>query len=234
MRKNRELAGIDGAMSSSVMEYTSNWYERIQPLGDYDRAAIAYGYGDLVEAYKGPASAQAPRETFHNYAGGEVCEQDSDCPYASSGALASQLLDSNMKSRADAALRRKPARAPAPSCARASTTTWRRKARRTGRYTPLKYRFCTDERADTTLAWCNRFDEGASYRDMVRNVEEDYERMYPFAAFRRYRKSFDIGTYQDALLGRRLNGAAKRVPEHVVRIHVGSRLPRAPGRVRVL
>ena len=42
-------------------------------------------------------------------------------------------------------------------------------------YSPLKYRFCTDERADTTLAWCNRFDEGASYREIVRNVTEDYD-----------------------------------------------------------
>jgi hypothetical protein len=204
VRKNRELAGIDGAMSSSVMEYTSNWYERVQPLGDYDRAAIASGYGDLVEAYKGPAAAQAPRETFHTYAGGEVCEQDSDCPYASNGALAAQMLDSNTKAGLTQRCVSNPRGNGTKLCSRFDDDL-AAKAAQNGPYTPLQYRFCTDERADTTLAWCNRFDEGASYRDMIRNVEEDYERMYPFAAFRRYRKSYDIGTYRDALLSRRLN-----------------------------
>jgi hypothetical protein len=74
-----------------------------------------------------------------------------------------------------------------------------------GGLTPLKYRFCTDERADSTLGWCNRFDEGDSYRDMVRNIEESYDRMYLFSAFRRYRSDFSTNTYLDALIGRRLN-----------------------------
>jgi hypothetical protein len=76
---------------------------------------------------------------------------------------------------------------------------------RGGLLKPLRYRFCTDERADTTLAWCNRFDEGDNYRDIVRNIEESYDRMYIFSAFRRYRAKWDAATYTDALLGRRLN-----------------------------
>ena len=58
---------------------------------------------------------------------------------------------------------------------------------------------------------------------MVRNVEDDYERMYPFAAFRRYRKGFSISSYDRRAARPPPERAAKRVSEHVVRIHVGSR-----------
>ena len=133
VRKSRELAGIDGAMNSSVMEYTSNWYERVQPLGDYDRAAIAFGYGDLVEAYKGAPGAETPRETFHNYAGGEVCESDADCPHSVGGEQASQLLDSNMKAGLTQHCIANPRTQRQARCARSSTTTSPRTPPRTGR-----------------------------------------------------------------------------------------------------
>ena len=204
VRKQRELAGIDGAMSSSVMEYTSNWYERIQPLGDYDRAAIAYGYGDLVEAYDGKSDPSAPRQAFKSYQGGETCHTDDDCPYAMGGERAGDLLASNRKAGLTQHCIANPNTTGVKICSRFDDDL-AAQADQGGSYKPLTYRFCSDERADTTLAWCNRFDEGASYREIVRNVEEDYERMYPFAAFRRYRKSFDISSYQDALIGRRLN-----------------------------
>jgi hypothetical protein len=206
-RKDRELSGIDGAMSSSVMEYTSNWYERIQPLGLYDKAAIANVYGDLVEAYAGPAAADTPREVFKMYDGGEACESDADCPYAAGGTRGGFLLDSNMQASLTQRCVANP-RGTADKVCSSFDNDLAAQAQQAGsgaRHQPLKYRFCSDERADTTLAWCNRFDEGASYREMVRNVEEDYERMYPFSAFRRYRKTFDIFAYRDALLGRRLN-----------------------------
>ncbi len=203
-RADRELAGIDGAMSSSVMEYTSNWYERLQPLGSYDKAAIANGYGDLVEAYDGSSDPTAPRVTFKNYAGGELCETDADCPYSADGSRSSLLLDTNMEAGISQRCVPNPDTPDTKLCS-SFDADLAQSAQDGGRYQPLTYRFCSDERADSTLGWCNRFDEGASYRDIVRNVEDDYERMYPFSAFRRYRKSFDISTYQSALLGRRLD-----------------------------
>lgn len=203
VRKQRELAGIDGAMSSSVMDYTANWYERIQPIGHYDRAAIAYGYGELIEAYEGEQDPEAPRVQFLGYHGGETCETDADCPYAADGERASLLLDENL----DAGLTQRCVQNPrAPSARMCSSfdDDVAAQAADGGAHRPLTYRYCTDDRADATLAWCNRFDEGASYREIVRNVQEDYERMYLFSAFRRYRKNFSIGSYQDALLGRRM------------------------------
>ncbi len=74
----------------------------------------------------------------------------------------------------------------------------------------MKYRFCTDERAAGlstdigSIGWCNRFDEGATYRDIVQNVSESYDRTYLFSNFRRYRSGFDIGNYvTNSLIGRR-------------------------------
>ncbi|PIE65822.1 MAG: hypothetical protein CSA24_01905 [Deltaproteobacteria bacterium] len=40
--------------STSIMEYTSAFNARFQGLGSYDRAAILYGYGNLVEVFKSP------------------------------------------------------------------------------------------------------------------------------------------------------------------------------------
>ncbi|HEX7480222.1 MAG TPA: zinc-dependent metalloprotease [Polyangiales bacterium] len=203
-RAHRELLGIDGAMSSSVMEYTANWYERLQPLGRYDRAAIAFGYGDLIEAYDGPASHDTARTLLHYYQGGETCAHDADCPYSMGGTRSSELLDDNLGAELTQHCVPNPVTKSARICSSLDDDL-AGQAAKGGKLAPLRYRFCTDERADSTLAWCNRFDEGDSYREMVRNVADSYDRMYLFSAFRRYRKNFSSSTYADALLGRRMN-----------------------------
>jgi len=66
---------------------------------------------------------------------------------------------------------------------------------------PVTFRYCDDIRASTyTQPWCNRFDEGDSFREMVRNGMESYERNYIFSAFRRYRRTFSAGGYIQGLL----------------------------------
>ncbi|HEY2733506.1 MAG TPA: zinc-dependent metalloprotease, partial [Polyangiales bacterium] len=204
VRSKRELAGIDGAMSSSVMEYTANWYERLQPLGKYDAAAIAFGYGEMAEAYQGAPAGDAPRTMIRYYQGGEACQSDSDCPYSAGGPHAADLLDTNMNNGITQHCVQNPRTPDAMLCS-SSDDDLTAQASQGGALSPLTYRFCTDERADSTLAWCSRFDEGDSYRDIVRNIEDSYDRMYVFSAFRRYRSDFSANTYADALLGRRLN-----------------------------
>ena len=203
-RSKREKAGIDGAMSSSVMEYTANWYERMQPLGKYDNAAISFGYGGLVEAYEGEAKYDTPRAALHYYQGGQTCSVDADCPYSAGGSRSAELLQSNMDQGITQRCVQNPRAASLGVCS-STDQDLDAAAEGGGALQPLRYRFCTDERADSTLGWCNRFDEGDSYRDMVRNIEESYDRMYLFSAFRRYRSNFSAQTYMDALIGRRLN-----------------------------
>jgi hypothetical protein len=201
-RAARERVGIDAAMNSSVMEYTPEWYERLAPLGRYDRAAMLYGYGDLVEAYDGAAEPDAPRAVLTNYAGGEPCARDADCPYAASGAAAALLSERNR----DAGLTQRCVPSPRVAGDRMCSSLdddLAQHATEGGALQPLQYRFCSDERADATLAWCNRFDEGASFRDVVQNAADGYDRTYLFSAFRRYRSGFNAGTYR-ASLDRRL------------------------------
>jgi hypothetical protein len=202
-RQSRERLGIDGAMSSSIMEYTANWYERLQPLGRYDRAAIAFGYGELAEAYDGEPGFDTPRAMLRYYQGGETCKVDADCPYASGGAQAAELLGDNESF------------AVTQRCNAGVCSSFDDDVASAGALSPLRYRFCTDERADATLGYCNRFDEGDSYREIVRNVAESYERMYIFQAFRRYRRDFSTSTYADQLLGRRL-GILQNIYQHLV------------------
>lgn len=200
-RSARELSGIDGAMTSSVMDYSANWYQRLQPLGRYDRAAIAFAYGDLVEAYEGAPQPTTARAQLKYYQGGETCGRDSDCPYAQDGERAGELLDGNL----DAGLTQRCEDNPrTPGEKLCSNFDGDIAALGDASLRPLSYRFCTDSRADSTLPWCNRFDEGDSFREMVRNVAEDYERGYIFNAFRRYNRNFSIGGYASRLLGRRM------------------------------
>lgn len=209
MRQRRELSGIDGKMNASVMEYTSNWYQRLQPIGLYDKAAIAFGYGDLTEAYDGAPSPTTPRVQFKHYLGGEPCNVDAECPFAVEGARSAELLDSNLEHDLTQRCVANPRTDTSNLCSNFDDQV-AAMGSVGGDVAALTYRFCSDERASGgsttpgTIGWCNRFDEGESYREIVRNIAESYERMYPFTNFRRYQREFSFNGYRDALLGRRL------------------------------
>ncbi len=212
-RAKRELAGIDKYMDSSVMEYIAQWYERVHSqAGRYDLAAISLGYGDLVELYDNadgrsldaidPSNTQ--RVWAKYYHGGELCGTDEDCAYSAENAATAGLTDANLA----AGLTQRCIPHPqgeathgrlcssfdddASAVAAASPTP---------RHAPVAYRFCSDERVGT-LGWCHRFDEGESYRQIIRNVAEQYERDYIFTHFRRYRSDYDIGIPLTRLIDR--------------------------------
>ncbi len=211
----RELAGIDRFMDSSVMEYTAQWYERTDTtIGRYDHAALHLGYGDLVEIYANdagrPVTSLTPVNTARVWAqwyeGGEPCESDADCPYSTTGESAALLRDVN---RASGATQRCVAHPNGEAAFGRICSAFEDDlldatlaAGPTAPFAPVDYRFCSDERVGT-LGWCHRFDEGDSYRAVVRNVAEQYEREYLFTNFRRYRADFRVGSYVfDRLVGR--------------------------------
>jgi hypothetical protein len=216
-KRERERAGIDGWMSSSIMDYTANWYQRLQPSGRYDHHAIRMGYGDIVEVQDNSAGrtrtevnpTNTPRVLMRWYQGGEACSVDSDCPFSRDGSRVAELLATNI----DAGLTQRCVPSPRGGTRMCSAFDDDLRAISTGpspRWLPVEYRFCSDERAaggstrPGTIGWCNRFDEGDSYREIVRNTVESYERMYLFTNFRRYRRGFNIGGYLfDQLIGRR-------------------------------
>ena len=212
-RRLRELAGIDAWMNSAIMEYTANWYQRISGSGYQDWMAISLGYGGLVDIYHNEAglpadeinAATTPRVYAQHYMGGEVCESDNDCPYSAGGSRAGELTDANT---ASGLTQRCVGNATRPGQSVCSNFDQDATALRdrieagsaSAEWMPIYYRYCEDYRAGTrTLAWCNTFDEGDSYREMVRNSMEAYERMYIFRAFRRYRRLFGYN-YADGVL----------------------------------
>jgi len=215
-KTNRELAGIEQWMNSSIMEYTAQWYERtVVQAGRYDNAAIADGYGDLTEVYDNvdgrdmaditPANTQ--RAWAKYYFGGQACSTDAECPFSTSGSRAGELNATNMSSgltqrcvaHPDGAATHGNICSDFDSDERALVGT-----NPAPRWAPVDYMFCSDDRVGT-IGWCHRFDEGENYREIVRNVTEQYNRQYIFTNFRRYRASFGIGSYLNRIIGRQFN-----------------------------
>jgi hypothetical protein len=228
-KEARELAGIDRFQNSSVMEYTAQWYQRtLSRAGRYDDAAISFGYGDLVEVYDNTVdpsgNGRAPlsvddidptntgRAWMKYYQGGEVCEvgNDASCPYAAGGMRSAELTGTNMEAGlTQRCLSNPQADGPGPQpdglCSNFDDDIQQLAADGDNtRWMPVNYRFCTDDRVGT-IGWCHRFDEGDSYREIVRNVAEQYERQYLFTNFRRYERDFGIGGYLQRLMGRQFN-----------------------------
>jgi hypothetical protein len=212
-RHNREIAGIDAWMVSSIMDYTGNWYERIQGSGQHDWMAIALGYGGLVDLYHNtegvaledvnPSSASRVYATY--YRGGATCAVDDDCAYAAGGERSADLTPANTSSGLTQRCVAHPTVHGRSVCSNfdddASTLTASFTAGSAPEWIPVSYRYCEDYRGVLrTLPWCNQFDEGDSYREMVRNAQEGYDRAYIFSAFRRYRRTFSTGTYVQSLL----------------------------------
>ena len=170
---------------------------------------------------------------LHSYQGGEACETDDDCAYADGGAQRRHAAC--VQPRPGLTQRCVPnPQTPATKLCSSFDDDLADHAKRGGDYQPLTYRFCSDERADTTLAWCNRFDEGADYREIVRNVTEDYERMYPFCCVPPLPQGLHDFELWQRVARAPLERAAEHLPEHDVRVHVRPGLPRADRRVRLL
>ena len=205
VRQKRELAGIDSHMDSSVMEYAAQWYSRtVSSAGRYDVAAVSFGYGDLVEVYDNEAGldlddldpSNTARAWVKYYQGGEPCTVDDECPFSAGGTRSAELTEVNLASGLTQSCAPHPNGEPTHGriCSGFDDDAAALAASTGGRYLPVDYRFCSDERVGT-LGWCHRFDEGDSYREVVRNLAEQYERQYIFTNFRRYRSDFEIGPY---------------------------------------
>jgi hypothetical protein len=212
-RRNRILSGINAWMSSSVMDYTGAWYERITGSASHDWMAIGLGYGGLVDIYHNSASlplaqvnpATTERVYATYYVGGGSCTTDADCAYSTSGSRMTDLTDANMGSGLTQHCVQNPNVVAQHVCSNfdddASALVAGFQPNATPAWIPVSYRYCEDYRGVLrTLPWCNQFDEGDSFREMVRNAQEAYDRSYIFAAFRRYRRTFDIGAYIQNLL----------------------------------
>lgn len=210
----RELSGIEQHMNASIMDYAATWYEDAQGISAYDDMAITVGYGDIVDIYHNTETADGTprdalaiedihlvntaREPIKYYLGGEACSVDADCPYAVGGSNAGELLPANMGSGLTQRCVPVERGATASYCSNFDRDS-RELASNIGprdEWVPVEYFFCEDIRSITrSLPGCSTWDNGDSFREIVRNLNEQYDRSYLFSNFRRYRRNFSIGGY---------------------------------------
>lgn len=204
VRRFRELAGIEQYWTSSLMDYTPAWYHRLVGLGRWDVAAILFNYGRLMEVYNTEegdiepsefSSADGVRELWRYYRGGETCYEHSDCPYSDGGEMVDDMTEDQ---RASGIFQRCLPNELYPEAGNgycSNTYDDLHAANEGGNLDRIavEYRFCTDDRV-ADQSDCNRMDEGASYREIVMNLRENYHRQYFWNNFRRYRNNFP-GSY---------------------------------------
>lgn len=177
---------------SSIMDYHAAYYGDWQGLGNYDHAAMRFLYAGLVDrvnctgtrpedCISADAEGVQPlydREYVRWYAGGELCDSDSDCPFEQSG--------QSCRFRQEAG---------AKFC-----SNWDEDEKASGRYNPRQM-FCSDDRVGDQ-PFCNRFDEGESSEEIVRSMIDAYHRMFVFNNFRRYSASFRVSGYYSRIFSR--------------------------------
>lgn len=164
-------AGIREHQYASIMDYGSRFMSDIQGLGLYDEAAIAFGYGNLVEVWnQTPDDNLLELFTFPdllrrrhytklpNLWGGDVAAINDRRlePYA-------KLIDQSKGA--------------------ASWELWE-----------VPYRFCSDE-YDGATATCATFDEGADEFEIAEAARRQYIEYFPFLAFQRDRRYFNEWDY---------------------------------------
>jgi hypothetical protein len=190
--------------------------ESVQPFVNYDSPdceeddeGVMQCPPECVEQPDGTfACTPRRRIPFVFYLGGETCTVDSDCPYArdkgmlapavdgvgfpaQEGVLAQRCVTNYRQRELDTTAAQLPMqcsnfdqdwKAYVADRDRASPPV-------TPSYYPVKYKNCGNSRVND-ISWCTMHDEGASFREVVANMREQYHRIYPTAYFRRYRNAY--------------------------------------------
>jgi hypothetical protein len=155
-----------------------------------------FGYGDMMEVWEGPRAEAVPGRTpvhyWKYYHGGEACSSDDDCPFAAGGARAGELVGEQV----DAGFTQTCAEWPTAYGTTEACSNLRRDLEADGgdRWSARKYKFCSDYETDY-MGDCNTFDEGGSYREIVQNMREYWDRNYLRIMFRRYRYTYGSYTW---------------------------------------
>lgn len=222
--ERERVYGIDRFHWSTVMDYPPELYNLFNSLGKYDNAFTLFAYGRQAEVYRGDpglppwddstidptrcrdsAGVVGPcrRLRFTYYLGGEPCTEDTvdtDCPYAAGSPLLAPGQAELVAQTCAPHYRQRELPSGSPTLPRQCSNfdeDWARHLSSQGRpaaHVPVKYRNCGNSRVND-ISWCNMFDEGASFREIVMNLREFYHRVYPLANFRRYRADWRGGAY---------------------------------------
>ncbi|MEZ4270512.1 MAG: zinc-dependent metalloprotease [Myxococcota bacterium] len=180
-------------MYSSVMDYHGRVNADFQGLGLYDRAAVKFGYGQIIENFASESAPGGPtlRSFLFDNDYKDLLFNDTDGPVTHDAYFPSRQA---MYERQDVVF------------------DWTRTDLQasdiqavTAREVP--YMFCSDEFANV-LPTCKRFDFGANQREVQQASEARYDNYFVFSNFRRNRLTFNfrsvarraLPTFMDTLL----------------------------------
>ncbi len=170
-------AGMRQHQYASIMDYGSRFMSDIEGLGLYDEAAIAFGYGELVEVF-----ASEPNENLlelYTLPDALRHRHYTHLPQVFGGI--DGMHDRRLASYAELIDQ---------LAGREDWTLWE-----------VPYRFCSDEYEGATST-CAVFDEGADAYEIADAARRQYLEYFPFLSFQRDRRYFNEWDYMWNVQGR--------------------------------
>ncbi|MBK7858091.1 MAG: zinc-dependent metalloprotease [Archangiaceae bacterium] len=199
-KPNGLRAGISEFQQSSLMDYGANFNSDIDGLGKYDRAALKFGYGQLVEVFTDVKDKFLMGALQVDSTYGEPQPLLVDCQgnnfISSHYSKLPTLVD--LEARADVPYSSITKQIISPQCPAADKVD----ADPQGRLV-VPYGFCSDEFEGASIG-CMAFDRGADVYEVVHDVIDRYQGYYLFDDFRRNRLGFDPEAHLDRLYSRYL------------------------------
>lgn len=208
---------------SSIMDYHQRFNSDFAGIGLYDKAAIKFGYGQLVEVFDETEETFVPRGWINNwslfygtdadlfFAGGDFEEQLDevydgviDALYNGNENAFVDLRAINTPRRPENLFKRRTV--PFSEFKKIEGRNIFGEPQPDGSPTPVEvpYSYCSDAFAWGGNLSCNRWDKGVTSEEIVNNAGEMYDFYYPFNAFRGDRiNNFNFaGAYMGRLYSR--------------------------------
>ncbi|MCB9738272.1 MAG: zinc-dependent metalloprotease [Deltaproteobacteria bacterium] len=195
-------AGMDDHRYSSIMEYAGRFHADMKGLGRYDYAAIAFGYGELVEVWGDKAKAgllahgmtRALWEEARYLAVGDPSLAD---PEAVIGHATRGFVHYSQIPKMVGGVENLDDRKLVPVedvIAEMTAVGGTDEAPRARTHWPVPYRFCSDE-YEMGTSTCHVYDDGADPWEIVRSGIQRWSDHYVLDAFRRDKVDFFVDDY---------------------------------------
>lgn len=204
---------------SSIMDYHQRFNSDFAGIGLYDRAAIKFGYVNMIEVFDESKSEFVPRGWFSNL----DMFNYKDLPLLFSGDGVDDKLDKHydqVKSRfrkgdenaridvrslsiegkTENLFKRKDI--PFTQFYRAVASRFFGTESSVGDVYEVPYKYCSDAYAGGGSLTCNRWDMGATAEEIVDNAAQIYDGYYLFNAFRGDKLQITPGSYMSKLYAR--------------------------------
>jgi len=179
--------GIAEFMQSSIMDYGANFNSDIQGLGKYDRAALKFGYGNLVEVFDTVRDVYLVGAVQAVNAYGDALPFLITCDGQDYTSLHYTKLPEvvDLEKRSDVPFSQVQRKELATRCQYPDRVEVDARDRLL-----VPYKFCSDE-FEAASTGCEAFDRGADVFEVAEAKMADYRGYYVFDSFRRDRLAFD-------------------------------------------